>query len=44
MMVRAPPMTSVLGPESVVDQVVGYVALDGVDVLWDVAGETADDG
>ena len=33
-----------LGPDSVVDEVVGYVALGGVDVVGSVAGETADDG
>jgi hypothetical protein len=35
---------TVLGPDSVVDEMGGYVALGGVDVFGDVAGETADDG
>jgi hypothetical protein len=33
-----------LGPEAVIDKMSGYVALGGVDVSGDVAGETADDG
>ena len=37
-------ISPVLGPESVVDEMGGYVALGGVDVFRDVAGETADDG
>jgi hypothetical protein len=39
-----PSLSPGLGPESVVDEMGGYVALGGVDVFRDVTRETPDNG